>query len=117
MYLPQCFGAVGWAAERASGLQKLSGEVWHGHLSGTRCRWSAYGPGDATATPSSLAPVKSRMVYLSGAGLPKLSWKRLLNGCSSVVVVLVSERLYEDSADGTEMMQVTWLKRTLASSP
>jgi len=27
--------------------------------------------------PSSLAPVKSRMVYLSGAGLPRLSWKKL----------------------------------------
>jgi len=26
--------------------------------------------------PSSLAPVKSRMVYLSGAGLPRLSWKK-----------------------------------------
>ena len=35
------------------------------------CIWSA----DATATPSSLAAVKSRMVYLSGAGLPKFSWK------------------------------------------
>jgi len=34
-----------------------------------------YGPADATATPSSLAPVKSRMVYLSGADLPRLSWK------------------------------------------
>jgi len=30
----------------------------------------------ATATPSSFAPVKSRMVYLSGAGLPRLSWKK-----------------------------------------
>jgi len=39
---------------------------------------------DATATPSSLATVKSRMVYLSGAGLPTLSWKKSpLNGCSS----------------------------------
>jgi len=38
---------------------------------------------DATATPSSLAAVKSRMVYLSGAGLPRLSWKRSLNGCYS----------------------------------
>jgi len=28
------------------------------------------------ATPSSLAPVKSRVVYLSGAGLPRLSWKK-----------------------------------------
>ena len=29
--------------------------------------------------PSSLAPVKSRLVYLSGAGLPRLSWKRPLD--------------------------------------
>jgi len=36
----------------------------------------AYGPADATAIPSSLALVKSRMVYLSGAGLPMLSWKK-----------------------------------------
>ena len=27
-------------------------------------------PADATATPASLAPVKSRMAYLSGAGFP-----------------------------------------------
>jgi len=33
-------------------------------------------PADATATSSSLAPVNSRMVYLSGAGLPRLSWKK-----------------------------------------
>jgi len=26
--------------------------------------------------PSSLTPVKSRMVYLSGSGLPRLSWKK-----------------------------------------
>ena len=34
----------------------------------------AYGPADAAATPSSLAPVKSRMVYRyrSGASLPGL---------------------------------------------
>jgi len=30
-----------------------------------------------SATPSSLTPVKSRMVYLSGAGLPRLSIKRM----------------------------------------
>jgi len=35
-------------------------------------------PADATATPSSLAQVKSRTVYLSAAGLPRLSWKK---GC------------------------------------
>ena len=50
---------------------------WCGNLSGTRCNWFAYGPADAiTVIPSSLAPVKSRMVYLSGAGLPRLSWKK-----------------------------------------
>jgi len=70
----QCFDAVGWAAGRASGLKKkLNGRYWHGYLSGVRCKGFAYGPADATATPSSLAPVKSRMVYLSGAGLPRLS--------------------------------------------
>jgi len=36
----------------------------------------AYGPADATATPSSLAPVKSRMGHLSDAGLHRLSWKK-----------------------------------------
>ena len=49
---------------------------WRGCLSGARCKWFAYGPTDATATLSSLAPVKSRMVYLSGASLPRFSWKR-----------------------------------------
>jgi len=45
----------------------------------------AYGPADATATPSSLASVKSRKVYLSGAGLLRLSWKkRPLNVCVCV---------------------------------
>jgi len=61
---------------------------WHGYLSLASCKWFAYGPADATATPSSLAPVKSRMVYLSGASLPRLSWKkRLLNSDSSHCIV------------------------------
>jgi len=51
-------------------------KYWHGYLSEVTCKWFAYGPADATATPSSLAPVKSRMVYLSGVGLPRLSWKK-----------------------------------------
>jgi len=49
---------------------------WRGYLSGARCKWFAYSPADATATLSSLAPVKSRMVYLSGASLLRLSWKK-----------------------------------------
>jgi len=39
----------------------------------------AYGPADANATPSSLASLKSRMVYISGASLARLSWMMLLN--------------------------------------
>ena len=33
---------------------------WHGYLSGAMCKQFAYGPADHTATPSSLAPIKSR---------------------------------------------------------
>jgi len=51
---------------------------WHGYLPAARCKWFEYGPADATATPSSFAPVKSRNLYLSGAGLPKLSWKAVV---------------------------------------
>jgi len=51
---------------------------WHGYLSGARCIRFAYGPADATATLPSLAPLKSRMVYLSAAGLQRLCWKK---GC------------------------------------
>jgi len=35
---------------------------WRDFLFGARCKWFAYTAADATATPSSLAPVKSRMV-------------------------------------------------------
>ena len=49
---------------------------WRGYLSGVRCKWFASCPADATATPWCLVPVKSRMVYLSDAGLPGLSWNR-----------------------------------------
>jgi len=49
---------------------------WHGYLSGGRCKLFAHGPANATAAPSSLAAVKSRMVYLSGANLPRLSLKQ-----------------------------------------
>jgi len=61
-------------------LTSLTGRDWRVYLSGTRCKWF---PADATATSSSLAPAKSRMVYLYGAGLPRLSWKKPLNWSSS----------------------------------
>jgi len=66
---------VGWQKEHLA-CKNWVVRYWHGYLSGARCKLYAYGLADATATPSSLAPVKSRMVYLSGAGLPGLSWKK-----------------------------------------
>ena len=35
---------------------------WSGYLSGARWEWFAYGPADATATPSFLTSLKSRLV-------------------------------------------------------
>jgi len=66
---------VGWQ-EGHPACKNWVMRYWHGYLSGARCRWFTYGPADATATQSSLAPVKSRIVYLSGAGLPRLFWKK-----------------------------------------
>ena len=36
---------------------------WRGYLSRVRCKWFAYGLANATATPSSLASLKSRYVF------------------------------------------------------
>ena len=48
---------------RNSVREKLSDEVrWRGCLSGARCKWFAYRPADATATPPFLASLKSRLV-------------------------------------------------------
>ena len=50
---------------------------WRGYRSGVWCKWFPYGPADATVTPSSLGLLKSRMVCLSDAGLPRLSLKKV----------------------------------------
>jgi len=49
---------------------------WHGYLSVMMFKRFAYGPADATDTPSSVASLKSRKLYLSGTGLSSLAWKR-----------------------------------------
>ena len=64
---------------------------WHGYLSGATCKWFAYGPSDATVTPSSLASLKSRMAFTflvpSYRGCPG---KRPLNGRLSVCLSVVN---------------------------
>ena len=58
---------------------------WHGSVSGARCKWFAYGPADATATPSSLDLLKSRIVLPLWCQLTQLVLeKRPLSGCLSV---------------------------------
>jgi len=71
--------------EEHPACNKLSDEVLAGCLSGARYECFAYGPADATATPSSLASLKSRSVY------PFFCWliqvvvdRRLLIECLSV---------------------------------
>ena len=39
--------------------KNLKMRCWHGYLSTERCKWFAYGPGDATATTLSVASLKS----------------------------------------------------------
>ena len=43
-------------------------------------------PADATAIPSSFASLNADRFHLSGARLPRLSWKRPKNGSLSVFV-------------------------------
>jgi len=52
---------------------------WCGYLSGARFRVFAYGPADATAVSKAhnlLPHLNPDWFYLSGTGLPRLSWRR-----------------------------------------
>jgi len=61
---------------------------WYGHLSAAKCKWFVYGPADATATPSSLASLKSRMVLSVWYQLIQVVLeKRPLNRCSSSTMI------------------------------
>jgi len=51
-------------------------------MSGARCKWFAYGPADYTVTPSSLASLKSGLVWPFWCWLTQVVLeKRLLNKC------------------------------------
>jgi len=58
-----------WLTSCAGSLPKHRDHLQHAPLWDSMCLVMS-------ATPSSLPPVKSRMVYLSGAGLPRLSWEK-----------------------------------------
>ena len=57
----QCFDTVG-CQEGHSTVKNWVMSYWHAHLSGARYKWFAYAPAVATATPSSLASLKFRLV-------------------------------------------------------
>jgi len=90
----QCIGTVGWASERASGLWKLSHEVlvWLSVWSELQivCIWSRWC--HCHPKPHLLLPhLNPDWFYLSGTGLPRLSWKR---GRETGIVVVVLVKLY-----------------------
>jgi len=58
---------------------------WCGYLSGAKCKWFAYGPADATATPSSLASLCPEWFSLSGTGLLKCPGKKAVKWVCSCV--------------------------------
>ena len=61
---------------------------WHGYLSGAMCKWFAYVPADATATPSCLASLKSSLVLPFCCRLTQdVLEKRPLNSCLSGCVI------------------------------
>jgi len=75
---------------------------WCGYLSEARCRLFAYGPANATEIPTPhylVTHSNPDWFYLSGTGLPTLSWKkRPLNGCS-VVIFLVNNKSSASQTD------------------
>ena len=86
----QCCDTVGWASGRASGLQKLSDGVlvWLSVWSEVQivCIWSQLMPLHTKPQPH----LNPDWFYLSGTGLPRLSWKR--GRKTGVVVVLQAVR-------------------------
>jgi len=77
--LPWCFNTVDWASQRASRGLKIE---WWGAGMVIGLEWDAYGPADATATLSSLASLKSRIILPFWCQLSQVVMERRpLNGC------------------------------------
>jgi len=74
---------VGWQEGHPT-CKNWAVRYWRGYVSAARCKWFSYGPADATTTPSSLAPVKSRSLPFWSTLIHLVLEKRLLNECSVV---------------------------------
>ena len=80
--------SAGWEEHPACKHWQM--RCWCGYLSAATCRLFAYGPADATASqnPHHLLPhLNPDWFYISGTGLPRLSWKR---GRWTVAVLVVA---------------------------
>jgi len=78
----QCFDTVGRHQEGHLACKNWVMRSRHGYPYGSRCKWFAYGLADATATPSSLALLKSTVVYLSGGSYPGCPGKEYIKQTS-----------------------------------
>jgi len=78
----QCFDTVGWVSGTACDVQKLCDEMLAWLSVWSKVQRIAYGPADSTATPSSLALLKSRLVWPFLCRLTQVVLeKRLINRC------------------------------------
>jgi len=87
----QCYAFSAWTllVGRQEGHPACKNWVvryWRGYLSGARCKWFAYDPADATATPSSHSSKIQNGLPFWCQFTQLVLEKRPLNGCSVVVV-------------------------------
>ena len=67
---------------------------WRGYLSGAKCKWLAYGPADATATPlSRLQKIQNGLSFWHRSTQVVLE-KRPLNDCVCVCVLIFGDNLF-----------------------
>ena len=90
-YHCECLPSVLWhyCLDVRKSIRPVKNWCWLGYLSEARCKWSAHGPADATATLSSLTSLKSRLVQpfwcqLTQVVPEKRSLKGYLSVCLSV---------------------------------
>ena len=104
----QCCDTVGWASGRASGLQKLSDGVlvWLSIWSEVQivCIWSQLMPLHTKPQPH----LNPDWFYLSGTGLPRLSWKR---GRKTGVVVVLQAVMFSSVLQCTKLQQCMLFKK------
>jgi len=68
-FLPVTVSCISWVVR-----------YWRGYLSAARCKWIAYDPADATATPLSIASLNSGWFNLSCAGFDPVTRLKLSVG-------------------------------------